>query len=130
MTRPDERRLVDTAAAPAAAGNSETSTASIIGAAGPSLAPRFAALPPLSLYVHIPWCIRKCPYCDFNSHEARGDFPEDAYVDALLADLEFSLPSVWGRRVGTVFFGGGTPSLFSAASIDRLLAGIRARLPL
>ena len=130
MTRPDERRLAGAAAAPAAASAPAASTASIIGAAGPSLAPRFAALPPLSLYVHVPWCIRKCPYCDFNSHEARGDFPEDAYVDALLADLEFSLPSVWGRRVGTVFFGGGTPSLFSAASIDRLLAGIRARLPL
>jgi oxygen-independent coproporphyrinogen-3 oxidase len=91
---------------------------------------RMPALPPLSLYVHFPWCLRKCPYCDFNSHEARGDLQEDAYVDALLADLEFSLPSVWGRKVGTVFFGGGTPSLFSAASIDRLLAGIRARVPL
>jgi len=92
--------------------------------------PRFAALPPLSLYVHIPWCVRKCPYCDFNSHEARGEPPEDAYVDALFADLESALPSVWGRRVGTVFIGGGTPSLFSAAAIDRLLAGVRARLPL
>ncbi|MFO1317487.1 MAG: radical SAM family heme chaperone HemW [Burkholderiales bacterium] len=90
--------------------------------------PRFAALPPLALYVHIPWCVRKCPYCDFNSHEARGDVPEDAYVDALFADLESALPSVWGRRVGNVFIGGGTPSLFSAAAIDRLLAGIRARL--
>ena len=92
--------------------------------------PRFAALPPLSLYVHIPWCVRKCPYCDFNSHEARGDPPEDAYVDALLADLEFALPAIWGRKVTTVFIGGGTPSLFSAAAIDRLLAGIRARVPL
>jgi len=92
--------------------------------------PRFAALPPLSLYVHIPWCVRKCPYCDFNSHEAGGDPPEGAYVDALLADLEFALPSIWGRRVGSVFIGGGTPSLFSAAAIDRLLAGIRARVPL
>jgi oxygen-independent coproporphyrinogen-3 oxidase len=92
--------------------------------------PRFAALPPLSLYVHIPWCVRKCPYCDFNSHEARGDLPEDAYVDALFADLESSLPAIWGRKVTTVFIGGGTPSLFSAAAIDRLLAGIRARLPL
>jgi oxygen-independent coproporphyrinogen-3 oxidase len=92
--------------------------------------PRFAALPPLSLYVHIPWCVRKCPYCDFNSHEARGDPPEDAYVDALLADLEFALPAIWGRKVATVFIGGGTPSLFSAAAIDRLLAGIRARVPL
>ncbi len=99
--------------------------ASTAGLAGP----RFAALPPLALYVHVPWCVRKCPYCDFNSHEARGDVPEDAYVDALLADLEFALPAVWGRRVGSVFVGGGTPSLFSAAAIDRLLAGIRARVP-
>jgi oxygen-independent coproporphyrinogen-3 oxidase len=92
--------------------------------------PRFAALPPLSLYVHIPWCVRKCPYCDFNSHEARGDVPERRYVDAVIADLERALPDVWGRKVVSVFFGGGTPSLFSAASIDALLAGIRARLPL
>jgi putative oxygen-independent coproporphyrinogen III oxidase len=92
--------------------------------------PRFKSLPPLSLYVHIPWCIRKCPYCDFNSHEAREDLPEDAYVDALFADLEYSLPAIWGRKVETVFIGGGTPSLFSAASIDRLLSGIRARVPL
>jgi putative oxygen-independent coproporphyrinogen III oxidase len=92
--------------------------------------PRFAALPPLSLYVHIPWCVRKCPYCDFNSHEAKGDVPEDQYVDALLTDLEFALPSVWGRRIFSVFIGGGTPSLFSAVAIDRLLSGIRARTPL
>ena len=92
--------------------------------------PHFAALPPLSLYVHIPWCLKKCPYCDFNSHEARGDVPQAQYVDALFADLEFALPSIWGRKVGTVFIGGGTPSLFSAASIDHLLAGIRARVPL
>ena len=92
--------------------------------------PRFAALPPLSLYVHIPWCVRKCPYCDFNSHEARGDLPEDAYVEALFADLESALPAIWGRKVATVFIGGGTPSLFSAPAIDRLLAGIRARVPL
>ena len=92
--------------------------------------PRFAALPPLSLYVHIPWCLRKCPYCDFNSHEARGEAPEAEYVDALIADLELALPSIWGRRVFSVFIGGGTPSLFSAAAIDRLLAAIRARVPL
>jgi len=92
--------------------------------------PRFVALPPLAIYVHIPWCLRKCPYCDFNSHEAKGDAPEAAYVDALIADLEFALPSIWGRRVVSVFIGGGTPSLFSAAAIDRLLAGIRARVPL
>jgi len=134
--------------------------------------PRFAAPPPLALYVHIPWCLKKCPYCDFNSHEwrepaARGptlergdrarrvdtgqpthvvqhvdaqsgrlprgggavELPEARYVDALLADLEFSLPSIWGRRIGTIFFGGGTPSLFSPDAIDRALAGIRARVP-
>ena len=92
--------------------------------------PAFSVLPPLSLYVHIPWCMRKCPYCDFNSHEARGEVPEAQYVDALLRDLESALPHVWGRKVVSVFVGGGTPSLFSAESIDRLLAGIRARLPI
>ncbi|MDH5288054.1 MAG: radical SAM family heme chaperone HemW [Betaproteobacteria bacterium] len=92
-------------------------------------APRFDALPPLTVYVHLPWCVRKCPYCDFNSHEARGEVPQEAYVDALLADLEQSLPAVWGRRVHAAFIGGGTPSLFAPASIDRLLAGLRARLP-
>ncbi|HKU86284.1 MAG TPA: radical SAM family heme chaperone HemW [Casimicrobiaceae bacterium] len=90
--------------------------------------PHFSALPPLSLYVHIPWCIRKCPYCDFNSHTAPDALPEDAYVDALVADLESALPSIWGRKVSTVFLGGGTPSLFSAAAIDRLLAAVRARV--
>jgi oxygen-independent coproporphyrinogen-3 oxidase len=91
---------------------------------------RLAALPPLSLYVHIPWCVRKCPYCDFNSHERGGALPEDEYVGKLLADLEQLLPSVWGRRLGSVFIGGGTPSLFSPTSIDRLLSEVRARLPL
>jgi oxygen-independent coproporphyrinogen-3 oxidase len=91
--------------------------------------PSFAAPPPLALYIHIPWCIRKCPYCDFNSHEARGETPEAEYVDALLADLEYSLPSIWNRRIVSIFVGGGTPSLFSAAAIDRLLAGVRARAP-
>ena len=90
----------------------------------------FTSLPPLSLYVHIPWCVRKCPYCDFNSHEARANIPEQDYVDALLRDLEQDLPRVWGRIVHTVFIGGGTPSLFSPEAIDRLLSGIRARLPL
>jgi putative oxygen-independent coproporphyrinogen III oxidase len=93
-------------------------------------APHFAALPPLALYVHIPWCLKKCPYCDFNSHERRGEIPEARYVDALLADLETALPSIWGRRVHTVFFGGGTPSLFAPESIDRILAGVRARVAL
>jgi putative oxygen-independent coproporphyrinogen III oxidase len=91
---------------------------------------RLSALPPLSLYIHLPWCIRKCPYCDFNSHEARGDTPFERYVDALVADLEAMLPLVWGRRVYTVFIGGGTPSLFPAASIARLLDAVRARVPL
>ena len=89
-----------------------------------------AALPPLALYVHIPWCVRKCPYCDFNSHQARGEVPEAAYVEALVSDLESELPEVWGRRVYSVFFGGGTPSLFSAASIGTLISAFRARLPL
>lgn len=89
----------------------------------------FTALPPLSLYVHIPWCVRKCPYCDFNSHEAKGAIPEREYVDALIADLEFDLPRVWGRKLKSIFIGGGTPSLFSPDSIDRLLSAVRARLP-
>jgi len=91
---------------------------------------RLEVLPPLALYVHIPWCVRKCPYCDFNSHERASDLPQDEYVDTLIADLEELLPSVWGRRLTTVFIGGGTPSLFSPGSIDRLLSQVRARLPL
>ncbi|TMG75280.1 MAG: oxygen-independent coproporphyrinogen III oxidase-like protein [Betaproteobacteria bacterium] len=91
---------------------------------------RLAQLPPLALYVHIPWCVRKCPYCDFNSHQAKGDTPERAYVEALVTDLELALPDVWGRRVYSVFFGGGTPSLFSAAAIETLISAFRARLPL
>ncbi len=88
----------------------------------------FTALPSLSLYAHIPWCVRKCPYCDFNSHELRGDLPERDYIDALLHDLDQELPGVWGRVVSSIFIGGGTPSLFAPESIDRLLAGVRARL--
>ena len=92
------------------------------------------ALPPLSLYLHLPWCLKKCPYCDFNSHERRAGVDVRAqqarYVDALLADLEASLPLVWGRPVYSVFIGGGTPSLFESEQIDRLIAGVRARLPL
>jgi putative oxygen-independent coproporphyrinogen III oxidase len=91
---------------------------------------RFHATPPLSLYIHFPWCVRKCPYCDFNSHALRDELPEAAYIDALLRDLELELPAVRGRPVQTIFMGGGTPSLFSAPAIDRLLSGIRARLPL
>ncbi len=84
------------------------------------------ANPPLTLYVHLPWCVRKCPYCDFNSHEARGDLPVDAYIDALCADLEQELPDVWGRPLEAVFIGGGTPSLFPPAAIARLLSRVRA----
>ncbi len=93
---------------------------------------QLTALPPLSLYVHLPWCLRKCPYCDFNSHESSAgkELPETAYLDALCADLESALPMVWGRRVVSVFIGGGTPSLFSPAGIDRLIADVRARVPL
>jgi putative oxygen-independent coproporphyrinogen III oxidase len=89
--------------------------------------------PPLSLYIHIPWCVKKCPYCDFNSHESRhknGEIPEAAYVDALIADLELATPKVWGRKIKSVFFGGGTPSLFSAKSIDRILSHVRMLTPL
>lgn len=92
---------------------------------------QLGSLPPLSLYVHLPWCIRKCPYCDFNSHEHGRDgpkLPEDRYIDALVADLESALPLIWGRTVHSIFIGGGTPSLFAPESIDRLLAAIRARL--
>jgi oxygen-independent coproporphyrinogen-3 oxidase len=97
-----------------------------------SLVPKlaFRTLPPLTLYVHIPWCARKCPYCDFNSHEARGAVPEARYVAALISDLERALPQVWGRRIHSVFFGGGTPSLFPARAIDSVLAAVRARLAL
>src|SRR4051794_12864550 len=91
---------------------------------------RLEALPPLALYIHIPWCVRKCPYCDFNSHERPGALPESEYLGALFRDLESSLPQIWGRRVISVFIGGGTPSLFSPESIDALLSGVRARLAL
>jgi len=87
------------------------------------------SLPPLTLYVHVPWCVRKCPYCDFNSHAASGDIPEDAYLAALAADLEQALPLVWGRKVIAVFIGGGTPSLLSEAGMDTLLALLRSHLP-
>ena len=94
---------------------------------------RFTALPPLSLYIHFPWCVRKCPYCDFNSHQVKDGsqgFDEQAYLAALRADLESTLPLVWGRRIHTIFIGGGTPSLLSAAGMDQLLADVRARLPM
>lgn len=91
------------------------------------------ALPPLSLYVHLPWCLKKCPYCDFNSHgwaQQDGQLPEQRYLDALMADLEASLGMVWGRKVHSVFIGGGTPSLFSPQAMGQLISGLRARLPL
>ncbi|MDB5947004.1 MAG: putative oxygen-independent coproporphyrinogen oxidase, partial [Ramlibacter sp.] len=89
------------------------------------------SLPPLSLYVHLPWCIQKCPYCDFNSHQAPQDgVPEQRYLDAVIADLEQALPLVWGRGIHSIFIGGGTPSLFSPHGIDRLLGDIRARVKL
>jgi len=90
----------------------------------------FTTLPPLSLYIHLPWCVRKCPYCDFNSHEAPGTLPESEYVDALIRDLEQDLPLIWGRPIVSIFIGGGTPSLFSAEALDRLFSGLRARLKL
>jgi putative oxygen-independent coproporphyrinogen III oxidase len=89
-----------------------------------------SALPPLSLYIHYPWCVRKCPYCDFNSHEAKGELPEEAYLAALRLDLEQSLPLIWGRKIYTIFIGGGTPSLMSAKGLDRLLSDVRTLLPL
>lgn len=89
------------------------------------------ALPPLSLYIHLPWCLKKCPYCDFNSHEMQpAAMPEGRYLDALVADLEASLPLIWGREVHSIFLGGGTPSLFSPDGIARLLSDVRARLKL
>jgi oxygen-independent coproporphyrinogen-3 oxidase len=95
-----------------------------------SLAVNFQALPPLSLYIHIPWCVRKCPYCDFNSHEARDAVPEKEYVAALVRDMELALPLIWGRKVYTVFFGGGTPSLLSGESVAEILRQVRLLLPL
>jgi oxygen-independent coproporphyrinogen-3 oxidase len=92
---------------------------------------QLAALPPLALYVHLPWCLKKCPYCDFNSHALdRSELPEQRYIQALMADLEAALPLIWGRSVHSIFMGGGTPSMFSAASIDSLLGALRARLRL
>lgn len=86
----------------------------------------FTELPPLSLYVHLPWCVKKCPYCDFNSHEAKTQIPESEYINAVLADLSLELPDIWGRKLSSVFIGGGTPSLFSSEAIDQLMSGIRS----
>ncbi|MGL5666839.1 MAG: radical SAM protein, partial [Shewanella sp.] len=86
-------------------------------------------LPPLSLYIHIPWCVQKCPYCDFNSHGQNGELPQKAYVDALLADLRQDFHLVQGRKLHTIFIGGGTPSLFDANQIKRILDGANALIP-
>jgi oxygen-independent coproporphyrinogen-3 oxidase len=90
----------------------------------------FTALPPLSLYIHVPWCVRKCPYCDFNSHKSPETLPENDYIDALIRDLEQEVPAIWGRTIQTIFIGGGTPSLFSAEAYDRLFSSLRALLPI
>lgn len=89
-----------------------------------------STLPPLSLYIHFPWCVKKCPYCDFNSHEVKTSFDEDLYLKALRMDLEASLPLIWGRKIYTIFIGGGTPSLMSAAGLDRLMSDVRSLLPI
>ncbi len=91
---------------------------------------RFKILPPLALYIHIPWCVRKCPYCDFNSHEEKGASQESEYIAALIRDLELALPLVWGRKVHSIFIGGGTPSLFSGQAIEKILSAVRMLLPL
>lgn len=120
---------------PAAAPGAEAESAALQGVQHymrPGLL-QLSSLPPLSLYIHLPWCLKKCPYCDFNSHEARAGadaLPEARYLDALMADLEAALPLIWGRTVHSIFIGGGTPSLFAPQSIDRLLGDVRARLRL
>ncbi len=137
----DRPAPVDSTAADTAGGAAEGGTVNPAAAdlSSPALAARaflqpgalqLTALPPLSLYVHFPWCVRKCPYCDFNSHEVKDGFPETAYLDALRADLEAALPLIWGRKIYTIFICGGTPSLLSAAGLDRLLSDIRTLLPL
>lgn len=90
----------------------------------------FTALPPLSLYIHMPWCVKKCPYCDFNSHKSPETLPENDYIDALIRDLEQEVPTIWGRTIQTIFIGGGTPSLFSSEAYDRLFSSLRALLPI
>ena len=96
----------------------------------PDHAPLFKTLPPLALYIHIPYCVQKCPYCDFNSHAVKNGLPEKEYINALLLDLQQELPQIWGRKVYSIFIGGGTPTVFQAATIDYLLNNIRALLPL
>ncbi len=106
-----------------------SASALIVGGAASSPKAPLSTLPPLSLYIHIPWCVRKCPYCDFNSHTASPVLPEQEYVDALLADLDQDLHAVYGRELTSIFFGGGTPSLFSAEALGRLLKGVEQRIP-
>ena len=136
QTPPDDPVIIPIEAAAAAAHAPQANDVLHLMRPGPL---QLAALPPLSLYVHLPWCLRKCPYCDFNSHEWRAgsngangnaDIPEQRYLDALVADLDAALPLIWGRTVHTIFIGGGTPSLFSPDAIDRLLGDLRARLKL
>lgn len=107
----------------------DTSALPLIHGGAQSTRAALPHLPPLALYIHIPWCVRKCPYCDFNSHSASAVLPEDEYVDALLADLDQDLHAVYGRPLSSIFFGGGTPSLFSAPALGRLLEGVQARIP-
>ncbi len=120
-------KLIDSGGKPASSATQPLEAAAAFMKPG---ALHLGALPPLSLYIHFPWCVKKCPYCDFNSHEAQGGFPEDDYLAALRADLESALPLIWGRKIYTVFIGGGTPSLLSAAGLDRLLSDVRTLLPL
>jgi putative oxygen-independent coproporphyrinogen III oxidase len=129
-------KLVGAKAGPANSATAAAAADSASGAANSALnylqpGPlNLAALPPLSLYIHFPWCVKKCPYCDFNSHEVRSSFPEAEYLAALRLDLEMALPLIWGRKIYTVFIGGGTPSLMSAAGLDRLMSDLRSLLPL
>jgi len=109
--------------------DSHPASSLIIGGAASSPRAPLPTLPPLALYIHIPWCVRKCPYCDFNSHTASPVLPEEEYVDALLADLDQDLHAVYGREISSIFFGGGTPSLFSAQALGRLLKGVEQRIP-
>lgn len=118
-----KRTVIPIAAAPMAA-NKLAATSTVITASG------LQVPPPLSLYIHWPWCVKKCPYCDFNSHESKGEIPETEYINAVIADLESALPQIWGRRIGTIFIGGGTPSLISGAGMDLLLTSIRSRISL
>jgi oxygen-independent coproporphyrinogen-3 oxidase len=112
--------------------NSDSMTRRIVPLCPPAAAvPSFAAPLPLALYIHFPWCVRKCPYCDFNSHASRdGAIPIDAWGEAVVADLEAALPQIRGRRVHSIFIGGGTPNLISALALEKLLDALRARLPL